>query len=211
MVDMRDYSHLPEATLNEIEELKRQRKLTLPVGISSEYYRLTARIQYLRRPDEIRAGIYAWRKKNKPRIIYERSLRTAQRNRVPRIYTEAERLARNEAVRRHEAKNPQRVIRQRIERILLMFYRKCAEGRLTGRTRYRVEDLLGCRAHEFREHIREQLARKGWLWSEWRKKWTMDHVVPVRKFKLPEEQFACWHYTNLRPLAKHLNHRVYRG
>jgi hypothetical protein len=210
---MNDYSHLDPLTLAKIEDLKSQRKLTLPCGSSTEYNRLTAQIQYLRRPDAIKRSLYAWRERNKPRIVYERACGIAYKTpRRTKPLTDSQRDAQREAMRRHEAKNPQRVLRQRTERILQMFFGDCAAGReIQKRPRPRVEALLGCKPDQFREHIRSQLARHGWLWSEWRIKWTMDHVIPVRKFTLPTEEQACYHYTNLRPLSKYLNHRSQRN
>lgn len=203
---MKDYSKLNLITQDKINELKRKQKLTLPVGSDPEYFRLQAKIHYLRNGP---SSIYAWRNKNSKRIKYERACGIAYTSkRRAKLLTEKQRLARNQAVIRHDAKNPQRKIRRNIERILLMFYAICAMGKKTGkRPRLRIQELLGCGPDEFREHIRQQLARNGWLWSEWKEKWTMDHVVPVRKFNLPIEEQACWHYTNLRPLAKKLNHR----
>jgi hypothetical protein len=201
---MKSDAHLPKATQNAIKDLLEQRKSTLPVGSNPEYGRLTARINYLRNGPTY---LYAWREKNAERIKYERaagiSYQTPKRTKP---FTDEQRKARNEAVARHSARNPQRVIRQRLERTLLNFYRECAEGQI-GKRGKRAEELLGCTTFQFREHIRVMLAKKGWLWSGWRKVWTMDHIIPVRNFKLPEQQLACWNYTNLRPLAKHLNHK----
>lgn len=207
---MRDDTSLPVNIQSQIKELRTQQQSTLPVGSNPEYFRLQAKIAYLRYGPK---AMYEWRKKNKGRIKYERATGIAYQSDKRHLpLTDKQRLVRNAAVRKHSASHPERSIRQGIERNLLMFYGQCSEGRnIQQRPRPRLEALLGCKAHQFREHIREQLALKGWLWSDWRIKWTMDHIIPVRKFKLPEEERSCWHYTNLRPLAKHLNHRAQRN
>lgn len=146
-----------------------------------------------------------WKEKNKERLKYE----TPTQVRKP--LTEEQRVLRNARIRKHEAKNPQRIIRQRTERTLQLFFRDCANGNIQVRSRPRVTSLLGCSPNEFFAHIREQLLAKGWDWNEWTLKWTMDHVIPVRKFVLPNQERACYHYTNLRPLEKSKNHRCYRN
>lgn len=191
--------------MDKLTELLEYRKTLDNQDGSGEYGRITARIYILRHGY---ARLYAWRRRNKGRIAYGALAGTAFRA-APRMkpLTERQRKARNEAVRRCYQNNPQRKFRSVIERNLHMFYCICAAGLLPKRPRPRIEALLGCTPVEFIAHIQKQLDRKGWKWSDWRKVWTMDHVVPVRRFNLPAEASACWHYTNLRPLARQHNHR----
>ena len=87
------------------------------------------------------------------------------------------------------------------------------EGRLLARLRPRVikvldgrikhgrtMELLGCSAAEFRAHIERQFT-PGMGWHNMGE-WHVDHVVPCAAFDLsdPEQQRACFHYSNLRPL-----------
>lgn len=193
----------------ELDALLSQRKSTTCSDGSGEYQRLTAKIRYLRYGPE---SIYVWREKNKARISYERTTGIGyQSSRVRKPLTPEQQQKRNEACYRHDQRNPQRKIRRDIERILQMTCHGIVYGRKWKTPPRRAEALWGCDVAAFKRHIKDQLIPLGFTWSDWKTKWTLDHVVPVRKFDLPREQFACWHYTNIRPLPKHLNHRGYRG
>lgn len=205
---MNQDNELPIDTQNQIKALQLARKAYLPAGYHPEYGQITAKIPHLRHGN---ASLYQWRKANAGRIKYERSIGLAYVSlKRTKPLTEEQREARNAACRKHSKSHPERKIRQNIERCLHHLYRECSEGQSVKR-RKRCEELLGCSTVAFREHIRAQLARNGWLWSQWKEVWTIDHVVPVRKFDLPREEKACWHYTNLRPLAKAQNHRSQRS
>ena len=175
---------------------------------SGEYGRLTAKIRYLRYGPQY---VYEWRKKNSERIKYERACGIAYSSRQKGPITQEQRIARNEAVKRSDAKNPQRQIRRNTERIILFAYNAIVEGKVFTRNPARAEELWGCSLADFKAHIDGQLAAKGWLWSDWKIKWTMDHIIPVRNFLLPDQEKACWHYSNLRPLAKEKNHRGFKN
>lgn len=61
-------------------------------------------------------------------------------------------------------------------------------------------EMLGCNWEKFMAHI-ESLFLPGMSWEN-RSQWHIDHIKPCCAFDLTkkEEQFACFHYTNLRPL-----------
>lgn len=61
-------------------------------------------------------------------------------------------------------------------------------------------DLLGCSMEQFRRHTEVQF-KPGMSWDNYGQ-WHMDHKKPCVKFDLskPEEQKACFHYSNLQPL-----------
>jgi hypothetical protein len=63
-------------------------------------------------------------------------------------------------------------------------------------------ELLGCTVDELKVHMEAQF-KEGMTWANWgRFGWHMDHIIPCASFDLsdPEQQKACFHYTNLQPL-----------
>ncbi|HUX62015.1 MAG TPA: hypothetical protein VMV32_11935 [Ignavibacteriaceae bacterium] len=63
-------------------------------------------------------------------------------------------------------------------------------------------DLLGCSIEEVRNHIESQF-KKGMTWDNWGVfGWHIDHIIPISSFDFTkkEDQYRCWHYTNLQPL-----------
>lgn len=62
--------------------------------------------------------------------------------------------------------------------------------------------LIGCSVGELRKHLESQF-QGGMLWENYgRYGWHIDHIRPCASFDLsdPEQQKACFHYTNLQPL-----------
>lgn len=68
--------------------------------------------------------------------------------------------------------------------------------------------IVGCGVEEVRLHL-ESLWQPGMTWENWGthkmggpKVWHIDHIRPCASFDLtdPEQQKACFHYTNLQPL-----------
>jgi hypothetical protein len=64
--------------------------------------------------------------------------------------------------------------------------------------------LVGYTAADLRRHLERQFI-KGMSWENYGSAWVVDHIIPVRLFKFPEELRACWALTNLRPLWKTAN------
>ncbi len=63
-------------------------------------------------------------------------------------------------------------------------------------------DLTGCTIGELKAHL-ESLFKPGMTWKNHTNKgWHIDHIRPCSSFDLsdPEQQRACFHYTNLQPL-----------
>jgi hypothetical protein len=68
-------------------------------------------------------------------------------------------------------------------------------------------ELLGCSIEFLKRHLESQFT-VGMNWSNHgkgdngKKEWQIDHVIPCIAFDLskPEEQYKCFHYTNLQPL-----------
>lgn len=63
-------------------------------------------------------------------------------------------------------------------------------------------ELLGCEVDYFIKYM-ESLFTAGMTWDNYGKYgWHIDHIIPCASFDLtnPDQQKACFHYTNLQPL-----------
>lgn len=63
-------------------------------------------------------------------------------------------------------------------------------------------ELLGCSLKLFRSHIESQFTA-GMTWANYGfRGWHVDHIKPIASFDLTdkEQQKACFHYTNCRPM-----------
>lgn len=69
------------------------------------------------------------------------------------------------------------------------------------RARKKTEAMVGCSSAHLRSHI-ESLWRPGMTWENYGPAWCIDHIRPCSSFDMldPEQQRACFHYTNLQPL-----------
>ena len=69
-----------------------------------------------------------------------------------------------------------------------------------GTKAFKTKELLGCEWEVAKEHIEAQFT-EGMSW-DLLGKIHLDHIRPVSSFDLtdPEQQKACFHYTNLQPL-----------
>lgn len=72
----------------------------------------------------------------------------------------------------------------------------------------RTENLLGCTIDQFLGHL-EINFEPGMTWNNHGTVWEIDHVRPCASFDLtkPEEQRACFHWKNSKPLWKTDNRR----
>jgi hypothetical protein len=63
-----------------------------------------------------------------------------------------------------------------------------------------TENLVGCSWEQLREWI-EAMFQPNMAWKNYGE-WEVDHIIPCAKFDLtdPEQQRACFHYSNLQPL-----------
>jgi hypothetical protein len=71
----------------------------------------------------------------------------------------------------------------------------------------RTIKLLGCSIADLMRHM-ERSFKRGMSWDNYGE-WEIDHIRPCALFDLtdPEQQTACFHFTNLRPLWEHENRR----
>lgn len=100
-------------------------------------------------------------------------------------------------------------------------YRKIPQNKIAGAARRRIKDsvrsvgalkssnsveLVGCSWVALRSHLENQFT-DGMSWDNYGTAWHIDHIIPCAKFDLtkPEEQKACFHYSNLRPLCAKKN------
>lgn len=69
-----------------------------------------------------------------------------------------------------------------------------------GRKAYKTQELIGCSVEFLRNHLESQF-QAGMSWAVGNL-WHIDHRVPIAAFDMadPEQQKACFHYTNLQPL-----------
>lgn len=68
----------------------------------------------------------------------------------------------------------------------------------------KTHELLGCSIDELKKHIESQW-QKNMTWNNHgfgNENWHIDHIKPCSSFDLtkPDQQKACFHYTNLQPL-----------
>jgi hypothetical protein len=103
------------------------------------------------------------------------------------------------------SKKIKNILRSRIWDALL-YNKKCAH----------TEELVGCSIPFLKAYF-EKKFKPGMTWrNHGNHGWHIDHIRPCASFDLskPEEQFKCFHYTNLQPLWKEENlkkHDKYDG
>lgn len=98
-------------------------------------------------------------------------------------------------------------------RLMLRRWKSQPHNRLAQNTRTRVSGLLrghvksaptlvllGCSLEQLKAHLEAQF-KPGMSWDNYGQ-WHVDHKRPCASFDLskPEDQRACFHYTNLQPL-----------
>lgn len=68
--------------------------------------------------------------------------------------------------------------------------------------------LTGCNIQFLRAYLEARFSG-GMDWSNYGKMWEIDHIIPCAAFDLtrPDNQRACFSYTNLRPLLRSENRR----
>ena len=70
----------------------------------------------------------------------------------------------------------------------------------------KIRDGLGCTTEFLKQHLEKQFNKK-MSWKNYGKYWSIDHIVPISKFNLTNDnEFKkCFHYTNIQPLEISLN------
>ncbi len=79
--------------------------------------------------------------------------------------------------------------------------KRCLNG--SSKKSAETRTLLGCSFEQLRGYLQSKF-RDGMTWENYGPTWHVDHIKPCAAFDLtkPEEQAACFHYTNLQPLFK---------
>jgi hypothetical protein len=67
-------------------------------------------------------------------------------------------------------------------------------------------NLLGCSVDDLRVYL-ESMFTSEMTWENYGSYWHIDHIKPCAAFDLSisEQQFECFHYTNLQPMEAHEN------
>lgn len=65
----------------------------------------------------------------------------------------------------------------------------------------RTTNLIGCSVKELKIYLESKFLPT-MTWENYGKYWQIDHIIPCTKFDLTqiEQQYKCFHYTNLQPL-----------
>jgi hypothetical protein len=150
--------------------------------------------------------IRQWKSENAEHI------NTGRRNDKVRAQTNARR---NDATRENER------IYQRTRRNTDPQYRirNVLKTRIQSALKYRgvkkklkTIELIGCDVAFLIKHLENKFL-PGMTWQNHGPVWHIDHINPISSFDLcdPEQQRACFHFSNLQPLWWHINLRIKRG
>lgn len=107
---------------------------------------------------------------------------------------------REEELRKAVARN-KKYYNEKPERKIRVLYgcriRRALNGKMKSAT---TNKLLGCSSEYLKRYL-EELFSEGMTWENYGE-WHIDHIRPCSSFDLtdPEQQRACFHYTNLQPL-----------
>lgn len=155
-------------------------------------------------PKQLRRSLH-WYKKNHEAILSRR--RSHYRKNASRIRTEQRIRS-----RRSRSKTRQ-YIRRRYHTDLRFRITHLLRGRMLQALKENHKTgsaliLLGCSIEKFKHHL-ESLFQPGMNWENHgtyihgkAPKWHIDHIKPCASFDLndPEQQKACFHWTNMQPL-----------
>ncbi len=80
-------------------------------------------------------------------------------------------------------------------------YYLCKKTREGGQFKLSMLRYLGCPLADFKTYIAAQF-RDGMTWDNWGSVWHLDHIKPLSKFNLLDEQDKniVLHYSNYQPL-----------
>jgi hypothetical protein len=130
---------------------------------------------------------------------YSKIYRAANKEHL-RQYYDNWRLVNGDGYREQQRQNPQYAMTNRLRaRMNRIFQRAMVKKSISTMT------FVGCTGAEFVRHIERQFV-KGMTWEN-RNLWHIDHIRPCDQFDMNdlEQQRACFHFTNLRPLWRQLN------
>lgn len=167
--------------------------------------RVRARERYLENPEKVRLANKKWAAENPEKV-----------NTIKRAWKE-----RNIEKARAASRESNKRNRERCRECAAVAYNTRPEVRILSVQRVRLRralkgqmksaktlELIGCPAETLKRHLETQF-RPGMCWENYGLIWEIDHKKPCAKFDLskPEQQRACFHYTNLQPLFAEENAR----
>jgi hypothetical protein len=172
------------------------------MSMTPEYFRA----YYLKHRDRIRAQHRARRMSLSPEQRKADARASYLRNQVKRradsrAYNHVYREKVNAARRAHLANHPPAKLAHSIRVRVRLALRGVARSSHTA-------ELLGCSASDLQSWLTAQF-KPGMSWGNYGPVWHVDHKRPCASFDLskPEQQKACFHYTNLQPLFAEENLR----
>jgi hypothetical protein len=122
-----------------------------------------------------------------------------------KCYRKRQQQGRNaEYYRKKRKSNPQYRLASNMRRMVHFALTRSCGYRMAGRT----FDLIGCSIEHLKKHLESQFDKE-MLWQNYGSHWHVDHRLPLAMFDLsdPNQQRLAFHFENLRPLLKTLNHR----
>lgn len=203
-----------KAALGKIYQRKNRNKI-------SDQARFNQRVRYAAKRELLLKKMREYRRR-KPWIFKAALKRYYSKHREAlrewnRLYHIRNRAHRNANGKRWKEANWQHVLAKRRERfrtnIQYAIGSRLRNSLLKAVVRFKTQKvaptfaLLGCSIAEFLKHLESKFL-PGMTWEN-RGKWELDHVRPVASFDLtdPEQQRACFHYTNIQPLWEEDNLR----
>lgn len=156
-----------------------------------------------RKTQEYKLYHAAYRAKNKEKIRqYHANLRKEKgdllNKRAMEIYYE--KWVEKRSIR-HDYFHNKRSINQKISHAIRSRTASAIKNQYTAKSK-KTTTLLGCSIAHARQHLESQFL-PGMTWENYSLHgWHIDHIKPCSSFDLtdPEQQKACFHYTNLQPL-----------
>jgi hypothetical protein len=212
VVDLEDYQTCTEClTSKKFKEFRKQNKCTtgrskkcnecinknFRESKDKEKAALKAREYRAKNKDRVAKHAKMSRERNKEKLKQKRSTpeqkakekvwREARKSRNPRIYADYVKKRKEEDLEYKVSQN----LRNRVIKAIKGKSKKSA----------RTLELLGCTVEFLKDYLQERFLPT-MTWENYGSLWHIDHIKPCASFNLldPEEQKACFHYTNLQPL-----------
>lgn len=152
--------------------------------MTAEQKKAKRRAYYEKNREHELANAKRWQAKNRERLLEYQKARHKRRREIERIYN-------RNRIRTSIPAYLSNVLSKRLNRAARDHgFRRCA----------RAKELLGCSIEYLIKHLESNFS-DGMIWEN-RGQWHVDHIVPCASFDLtkPENQRACFHWTNLQPL-----------
>ena len=188
-------------------------KRTVCVRIMTEKEKLKRKAYRLKNKERDKKYKKAYRLKNKEKLKEQMRLYRLKHKERDRKYAKEYRLKnkdkikkRMKAYRIRSRKKIAQYVRERRQKDIrfkiVVNLRHRANMALRGTVKSKkTMKLLGTSIDNFWSHL-ESKFKPGMTRNNYGKRWHIDHIIPCASFDLtkPEEQFKCFHYTNLQPL-----------